>query len=107
MGKSVLEVIPVFWMSVAWIPRGFLERDKSICFKFLWAYSQEHFSLPWVNWKHNVMPKFLGNSGLKNIFWFSETLATKCGWELISTFGLRTWVVYQKYIHPYSLEVWV
>jgi len=33
--KSVLEVILVFGMTMAWIPRGVLEKARSICFKFL------------------------------------------------------------------------
>lgn len=44
--KLVLEAILVYLISLAWIPRGVLERESKICFKFLWAGSQDHFFLP-------------------------------------------------------------
>jgi len=33
--KSVLEEIPVYWMSLAWIVKGILEKARKLCFKFL------------------------------------------------------------------------
>jgi len=30
--KLVLEVIPVYWMSLEWIPKGILEKSHSVCF---------------------------------------------------------------------------
>lgn len=33
--KSVLEAILVYWMSIAWIPKGILEKMRHICFSFL------------------------------------------------------------------------
>ena len=32
--KAVLEAIPVYWMSLSWIPKGILERIRRICFRF-------------------------------------------------------------------------
>lgn len=34
--KSILEAIPVYWMSIAWILKGVLDRIRRICFSFLW-----------------------------------------------------------------------
>jgi len=34
--KVVLEAMPVYWMMLAWIPRGILARLQNICFRFLW-----------------------------------------------------------------------
>lgn len=39
--KSVLEATPVYWMSLAWIPRGILHRIQQICCKFLWNGKKE------------------------------------------------------------------
>jgi hypothetical protein len=65
--KFVLEAILVYWMLLAWIPRGILENLKRICSKFLWAGSKEQFVLPWVKWSVLASPKLLGGWGLKNI----------------------------------------
>lgn len=34
--KVVIEATPVFWMTLAWIPKGILNRLQSICCRFLW-----------------------------------------------------------------------
>eukprot|EP00253_Pinus_taeda_P016424 PITA_16424 len=34
--KSVLEAILVYWMSLAWIPKGILKRTQQLCCRFLW-----------------------------------------------------------------------
>jgi hypothetical protein len=33
--KSMLEAIPIYWMSFSWIPKGILEKDQKICFSYL------------------------------------------------------------------------
>jgi hypothetical protein len=48
--KFVLEAIPVYWMSLAWIPKGILERTRKLCSKFLWAGNHEKIVPPWVKW---------------------------------------------------------
>jgi hypothetical protein len=70
--KSVLEEILVYWMSLAWIPKGILENIINLCFKFLLAGSQEKVVLPWVKWYLLAIPKSLGGWGLKNIFMFEK-----------------------------------
>eukprot|EP00253_Pinus_taeda_P033341 PITA_33341 len=34
--KSILEATPVYWMSLAWIPKGILAQIQNICCRFLW-----------------------------------------------------------------------
>jgi hypothetical protein len=105
--KSVLESILVYWISLAWLPKGTLEKLRRTCFRFLWAGSKEHFVLPWVKWNIMVVPKLLGGWGLKNIHLFSKALAAKVGWRLITTDILWTKVVTQKYICPDTVEEWI
>jgi hypothetical protein len=105
--KSVLEAIPIYWMSIAWIPKGILEKLRHICFAFLWQGQKEIHTRPWVTWDKISIPKALGVWGLKNIFRFSTVLAAKCGWRLISTTNLWTEVILQKYISPSSLFDWI
>jgi hypothetical protein len=73
--KVVLEVIPVYWMSLAWIPKGILEKVRRLCFSYLWQGNKDKKVLPWVQWEQIVVPKALGGWGLKNIFSFSKALA--------------------------------
>jgi hypothetical protein len=63
--KSILEVIPIYWMSLSWIPKGILEKIRRICFKFLWEGSKDQYVFPWVNWEELAAPKILGGWGLK------------------------------------------
>jgi hypothetical protein len=84
--KAVLEAIPVYWMSLAWIPKGILEKMRKMCFLYLWQGHKDKKVLPWVRWDRIATPKSLGGWGLKNIFSFSKALAAKCTWRLIKTY---------------------
>jgi hypothetical protein len=105
--KSTWETIPVYWMSLSWIPKGILEATRKITSRFLWSDKKESHVTPWVRWEKIVIPKALGGWGLKNIFIFSKALVEKCGWRLLKTSSLWTKVVVQKYIEPDSLEAWI
>jgi hypothetical protein len=48
-------------MSLAWIPKGVLDKARKTCFKFLWVGSHDQFVLPWVKWILLAIPKYLGN----------------------------------------------
>jgi len=105
--KSVLEAIPVYWMSLAWIPKGTLESIRRICFRFLWSGKKDEQVTPWVKWKRIAVPKGLGGWGLKNIFLFSKALAAKGGWRLLKTNSLWTRVIKRKYLPEESIEEWI
>ena len=105
--KAMLEAIPVYWMTLAWIPKGILESIRRICFRFLWSGKKDEQVTPWVNWKRIVVPKGLGGWGLKNIFLFTKALAAKGGWRLVKTTSLWTRVIKQKYLPEESIEAWI
>ena len=105
--KAVLEAIPVYWMSLSYIPKGILERIRRICFIFLWSGKKDDQTTPWVNWKRIATPKGLGGWGLKDIFLFSKALAAKGGCRLVKTSSLWTRVIKQKYIPSESLLDWI
>lgn len=58
--KSVLEAIPVYWVSSTFIPKGILEKVRKMSFKFLWAGEQKKNHFPWVSCKRIAIPKELG-----------------------------------------------
>jgi hypothetical protein len=48
--KAVLEAIPVYWMSLAWISKGALEKIRKIFSRFIWSGSRDKFTQSWVKW---------------------------------------------------------
>jgi hypothetical protein len=46
--KLVLEAIPVFCMSLSWIPKGTLEAAQKITFIFLWSGKKDIHVTPWI-----------------------------------------------------------
>jgi hypothetical protein len=94
-------------MSLAWIPKGVLEKIRRICARFIWSGTGDKYTQPWEKWESIAMPKALGGWGLKNIFLFSKALAAKACWRLISVSSLWSLVVSQKYISPASIEDWI
>jgi hypothetical protein len=61
-------------MSLAWIPKGVLEKIRRICSRFIWSGSGDKYTQNWAKWESIVMPKALGVWGLKNILLFSKAL---------------------------------
>ena len=105
--NSVLQAMPVFWATLTWIPKGTLHKIKRICSRFLWSGAKEDSVLPWVSWDKIARPKEWGGWGIKNLNDFSNSLAAKSGWRLISSENLWTRVVKRKYIDPMPLENWI
>jgi hypothetical protein len=66
--KYVLESIPVYWMSLAWIPKGVLEKIRRTCSWFIWSRLGDKCIQPWTKWEH--IAKALGGWGLKIFFCF-------------------------------------
>ena len=105
--KSVLEAIPVYWMSLSWIPKGILDAARKICSRFLWSGKEEVNVTPWVRWERIARPKSMGGWEIKNIHIFSKALSTKGGWRLIKTNSLWTKVLSQKYLASDQIKDWV
>jgi hypothetical protein len=61
--KSVLEAIPVYWHTLAHIPKGILEKIKKFCFNFLWQGSSDYKGNHLVKWQRIASPKSLGGLG--------------------------------------------
>lgn len=70
--KSILEAIPDYWISIAWIKKGILEKARQLCFKFLWRGHKDHFVMPWIRWERIAIRKPLGGWGSKTFFYFRK-----------------------------------
>jgi hypothetical protein len=55
--KFVLEVILVYWHTMAYIPKVVLETIKKKCFKFMWTRKRENEGIPLVKWQSLAKPK--------------------------------------------------
>eukprot|EP00253_Pinus_taeda_P021333 PITA_21333 len=86
--KAVLEATPVYWMSLAWIPRGILARLQKICCRFLWKGNKQGNLFAWVKWETIARPKKWGGWGIKRLDLFAKALAAKLGWQLITSHSL-------------------
>ena len=50
--KVVLESIPIYWMSLAWIANGIMEEIRRLGFIFLWfIIDDKNEGVPWVKWQ--------------------------------------------------------
>lgn len=101
--KAILEATLVYWMSLGWIPRGILTRIQNTCCRFFWKGNQFGRIFAWEKWDLLTLPKKWGRWGIKKLDEFSSTLATKIGWQFISTNSLWTKVDTSKYIAPLNL----
>lgn len=101
--KAMLEATPVYWMSLAWIPRGILTRLQKICCRFLWKGNKQGNIFAWVKWDTIVRPKKWGGWGIQILDVFAKALASKLGWKLITSRSLWTRVVFEKYIAPENI----
>jgi hypothetical protein len=81
--KSVIEVILVYWTSLAWVPKGVLHKISQKSLHFLWAGKEDSQPLVLASKKHISKPKGNGGWGLKDIFTFAKSLAAKNSWSLV------------------------
>eukprot|EP00253_Pinus_taeda_P003262 PITA_03262 len=104
--KAVIEATPVYWMTLAWIPRGILNRLQKICARFLWKGHHTGKQFAWVRWATIAKPKRWDGWGIKNLDLFAKALAAKLGWSLLTTDSLWSHVAQAKYIKPLHLMDW-
>jgi len=48
LAKLVFESIPIYWMTLAVIPKGVLERIYKLIFDFLWSSDKESDVMAWM-----------------------------------------------------------
>jgi hypothetical protein len=77
-----MEEIPVYWISLVWVPKGFLDTINRLCYKFIWSRDEKNKGLVLASWKQSIVPKENGGWGLKNPFFFSKALAAKNVWRI-------------------------
>ena len=106
--KEVLHSIPVYWASIAYIPKGILTKIRKMCFSFLWTTSKKSEGIPLAKWKFIAKPKELGGWGIKNLELFNKALAAKTMWRCIQNpESLWGRVIISKYYPGNNITEWM
>jgi hypothetical protein len=105
--KSIPEVIPFFWHTLAHIAKEVLEGIRKCCFNYLWKISWEYKGSHLEKWKVIASPKTQGGRGLKYIHRFGHSLVKKSVWQLITRDNLWWRIIIQKYMAPYNVFYWI
>ena len=72
--KPVLQSILVYWATIAYIPKGILQKLRKKLFSFLWSANRHSEGVPLAKWQMLACPKDLGGWGIKNPFLFCQYL---------------------------------
>jgi hypothetical protein len=82
--NSVLNAIPIFYLSYIKIPRGVWKKTRRLQRKFLWGGRGGRKKLSWVKWDAVCQPKRLGGLGVKDIRAVNISLLAKWRWRLLN-----------------------
>lgn len=96
---SMLQSIPIFWMSIFRVPPGISDTIESIQKRFLWSRTESKDKIQLVSWSKVCTPKWAGGLNLRRLSLFNTALGAKLGWRLLKG-GERQWekILSRKYI---------
>jgi hypothetical protein len=89
--NSVLNVIPIFYLSFLKIPVQVWKIIKRIQREFLWGCRGGRKRVNWVKWDDVCKPKHLGGLGVRDLRVVNISLLAKWRWRLISG-GNALWI---------------
>ncbi|GKV05619.1 hypothetical protein SLEP1_g17606 [Rubroshorea leprosula] len=96
--NSVLDSLPVFWMSVYLIPKGTILLLDQIRRRFLWGGTEGGKKINWVKWEVVCKDKKKGGLGVKDLRKFNMALLGKWWGKLVSEEkGLWKKIIFEKY----------
>jgi len=82
--KSVLTVLPLYYMSLFKMPSSVCEEIRKIQRKFLWGWGVEGRKIAWVQWEKLYQNKKEGGLGIQDIKVFNIALLGKWKWRLVT-----------------------
>ena len=104
--SSILQNIPVYWISLSKVPKCILDLIRKFCFSFFWSGPRASSDIPLVKWVNLITPKKMGGCGFKNMHMFDQALATKKLWRSLFYPRLRGEIVRSKYLKIVSISNW-
>lgn len=82
--NSVLNSIPIFFLSYFKLPKGVWVKLVRLQREFLWGGCLERKKIPWVKWEEVCKPKSSGGLGVKDLRAFNLNLLSKWRWRLLA-----------------------
>ena len=97
--KSVINAIPLFFLSFFKAPVGVCKEITKLQRKFLWGWGAEGSKIAWFSWENVCKAKKEGGLGIRRIDEFNKALLAKWLWRLESP-ETRLWkeVLDSKYV---------
>ncbi|XP_057774960.1 uncharacterized protein LOC130993941 [Salvia miltiorrhiza] len=88
--KSVLQSIPVYQLSIAFIPKVVIKELNSLFSRFLWGGGTQTGGITWFKWNALCFNKKSGGLGFRNVEWFNQVLLIKWLWRFLGE-GKALW----------------
>jgi len=104
--KVVLSSQPIYWMSLVVVPGSVLKILRIRMFNFLWKRSGVSHEMYLCNWERLSLPFSFGGWGIRNIFYFSKSLAASTCWRVLMGEGIWHRVILDKYLYQTSVTNW-
>jgi len=82
--KSILTVVPLFYLSFFKAPTTIYNSIISIQRRFLWAWGKDKRYIPWFSWDNVCKSLEEGGLGIKDVRLFNSVLLAKWKWRLMS-----------------------
>jgi hypothetical protein len=107
LASSVLQSIPIYWISLAKAPSSVLQSIQLLINRFIWRGGKKRTGIHLTKWKNLAKPKHLGGWGIKHIPWFALSLAAKSCWRGLFESNLWSTVLRKKYLKGMDLTSWL
>lgn len=107
MVKTVVESIPVYWLSLFKVPKSILHSLRRLAASYLWSGSDGDNKFHLANWGMITRPKPLGGWGLCDLALFSQALHMKCLWRGFISDTLWSRIILEKYLHGTLITKWL
>ncbi|KAL3037714.1 hypothetical protein AAZX31_01G085700 [Glycine max] len=85
--QSVLNSIPIYFLSFFRIPKKVEDKLVSLLHRFLWGGGPDKNKIAWIKWEIVCRPKEKGGLGMKDINTFNLALLGKWWWNLFQHEG--------------------
>jgi len=105
--SSVIESMPVYWMTLHKIPKVILNHIRKLMASFLWSGNHSDKKYHLVKWSNIARPKSLGGWGLKDLETFGKALRMKSLWRFIHSHTIWSQICSLKYLRGVDKESWL